>query len=162
MKLLAGFLLLATPALAQEPAPVAVSAPEANRALVRRYIDEVLSAGKLDLLDELLAPDFADRTPGAPADSRGPGVIREAQQRMRGVFPQVQYTVEDLITEGDKVVARYTVRAATREAEGSPSRNVEITGITIFRIADGKIREAWIINDQIEMFRQLGFTLHPP
>ena len=163
-KLPALLLLLLLPGVARaaEPAAGTDAKIDFNRALVRRYIDEVLSAGRLEVLDELVAADFADRTPGAPEDQKGPGVIRDAQQRAREIFPQVRYTIDDLIAEGDKVVARYTVQAATQETESAPSRKVEITGITIFRIAAGKIQEAWIINDQIEMFRQLGFTIEPP
>lgn len=134
----------------------------ANKALVRRYLGEVLSAGRLDQLDQLLAADFVDSTPGAPKDVRGPEVVRAAQQRAREIFPEVEYKVEDLIAEGDKVVARYTVRATSRGSESSPGRPIEVTGVTIFRIAGGKIGEAWIVNDQIEMFLQLGYTLQPP
>ncbi|HKH46459.1 MAG TPA: ester cyclase [Thermoanaerobaculia bacterium] len=144
--------------------PLAVQSQDmsANKALVRRYLGEVLSAGRLDQLDQLLASDFVDSTPGAPKDVRGPEVIRAAQQRAREIFPEVEYKVEDLVAEGDKVVARYTVRATSRGSESSPGRPVEVTGVTIFRIADRKIREAWIVNDQIEMFLQLGYTLQPP
>ena len=70
--------------------------------------------------------------------------------------------MDDLIAEGDKVVARYTVRATSRGSESSPGRPIEVTGVTIFRIAEGKIREMWIVNDQVEMFLQLGYTLEPP
>jgi predicted ester cyclase len=156
-------LLLAATAGAQEapsstrPDPVA-----ANKALVNRYIDEVLSANRLDKLDELLTADFVDNTPGLATGEAGPAVIRNAQQRIRTLFPTVEYTIDDLIGEGDKVVARYTVRAATKEAEGVPVQKVRITGMTIFRIASGKIAETWIINDQVELYRQLGFTLQPP
>ena len=150
-----------TPAAPAQPIPAATDQMSANKDLVRRYLSEVLSAGKLDVLDQLLAPDFVDSTPGAPKDVRGPEVIRAAQARARKIFPEVSYTVEDLIAEGDKVAARYTVRATGR-ADSGPGPKVEVTGITIFRIADGKIREAWIINDQIEMFLQLGYSLQPP
>lgn len=161
--------LLALPAAAQPPGEASAPAPQAaaadpmgaNKDLVRRYLSEVLSAGKLDVLDQLLAPDFVDSTPGAPKDIRGPEVIRASQARARKIFPEVSYTVEDLIAEGDKVAARYTVRATGRSDSG-PGPKVEVTGITIFRIAEGKIRETWIINDQIEMFLQLGYSLQPP
>jgi predicted ester cyclase len=134
----------------------------ANKALVRRYLAEILSAGRLELLDQLLSPDFVDSTPGAPQNVRGPEVVRSAQQRAREIFPQVEYKVDDLIAEGDKVVARYTVRATSQGSGSSPGRPIEVTGVTIFRIAEGKIREMWIVNDQVEMFLQLGYTLEPP
>jgi len=156
-------LLLATSAAAQAPQQAPAPDPlQVNKALVRRYIEEVLSANRMEKLDEMLGPDFADSTPGALGSETGPDIIRAAQGRIRALFPTVQYQVEDLVAEGDKVVARYTVRAATKEEEGIPSQKVEITGMTLFRIADGRIREVWIINDQMELYRQLGFTIQPP
>lgn len=152
--------LLALPAAAQEAPPADPTA--ANKALVRRYIDEVLSAGRLEALDELVSSDFVDSTPGALPDARGPEVVRRSQQRAREIFPEIRYRIDDLIAEGDKVVARYTVNAATAAGGAAPAKKVEVTGITIFRIGEGRIREAWIVNDQVEMFLQLGYTLQPP
>ena len=160
-KILPLLFLLAAAAVAQPPVP-APDPLQANKALVRRYIEEILSANKMEKLDELLGPDFTDSTPGALGSETGPDIIRAAQGRIRALFPTVQYQVDDLVAEGDKVVARYTVKAATKEEEGIPSQKVEITGMTLFRIADGKIREVWIINDQMELYRQLGFTIQPP
>jgi len=156
-------LLLTTSAAAQAPQQAPAPDPlQANKALVRRYVEEVLSANRMEKLDEMLGPDFTDSTPGALGSETGPDIIRAAQGRIRALFPTVQYQVEDLVAEGDKVLARYTVRAATKEEEGIPSQKVEITGMTLFRIADGRIREVWIINDQMELYRQLGFTIQPP
>lgn len=157
----AALLLFLSVAAAAQPAP-APDPLQANKALVRRYIEEVLSANRMEKLDELFGPDFRDSTPGTQDTGTGPDVIRATQSRIRTLFPTVQYQIDDLVAEGDKVVARYTVRAATKEEEGIPAQKVEITGMTIFRIAEGKIREAWIINDQIELYRQLGFTIQPP
>ncbi|MES1243913.1 MAG: ester cyclase [Acidobacteriota bacterium] len=160
-RLLLPFLLLAcVAASAQEtaaPDPVAV-----NKDLVKRYISEVLSANRMDKLDEMLGPDFTDNTPGLLTGETGPAVIRKAQERIRSIFPTVEYVLDDLIGEGDKVVARYTVKAATKEEPGAPAHKVSITGMTIFRVSGGRIRETWIINDQVELYRQLGFTLQPP
>lgn len=156
-------LLVTVAAVAQPPQSAPAPDPlQANKALVRRYIEEVLSANRMEKLDEMLGPDFADSTPGALGSETGPDIIRAAQGRIRALFPTVQYQVEDLVAEGDKVLARYTVRAATREEEEIPSQKVEIMGMTLFRIADGRIREVWIINDQMELYRQLGFTIQPP
>lgn len=152
-------LLLALPASGQEP-PSGVAA---NKALVQRYISEILAGGRLDLLEDLVSSDFVDRTPGAPAGSRGPEVIRESQARARELFQDIHYSIDDLIAEGDRVVARYTVKATRKTGDGAEGgRPIRVTGVTIFHIADGKIRETWIVNDQIELFRQLGYTLTPP
>jgi predicted ester cyclase len=163
LRRLAVLLLVSVAAYAQAPAVDPVAAPvAANKELVKRYLSEVLSANRLDRLDEMLAPDFTDSTPGLLTGKAGPVVIREAQERIRAIFPTVEYVVDDLIGEGDKVVARYTVKAVTKEAEGAPAQKVRITGMTIFRVSGGKIHETWIINDQVELYRQLGFTLQPP
>jgi predicted ester cyclase len=168
LALLAG--LFALPGLAQEaPAPPVdpiVSREIANKALVRRYVEEVLSAGKLELLDDMVAPDYVDRTAGVPDRGRGPAAVRAAQQQVRRLFSQIQYTLEALVAEGDEVAARYTVRA-TRPGEGpdagsTAGRTVTVTGITLFRIVDGKIRETWIVNDQLGLFQQLGYRLREP
>jgi ketosteroid isomerase-like protein len=151
-------LLLALPALAQEPAPEPGS-PEANKAVVRHYL-QILGGGSLDELDQVIGPDFLDRTPGAPK-TQGPGAIRDSQKRARELFAEIRYKIGDLVAEGDRVAALYTVRA-TRKAESGAGTPIEVIGITLFRIADGKIRETWIVNDQLELFSQLGFTIQPP
>ena len=136
----------------------------ANKALFKRFHDAA-NTGDIELLanaiDELVAPDAVVRTP-LPIDVTGAEALKQIWAMLFSVYPDIHVTVEDLIAEGDKVVARYTVRAATQEEEGIPSQKVEITGMTLFRIADGRIREVWIINDQMELYRQLGFTIQPP
>jgi ketosteroid isomerase-like protein len=142
------------------PAPPAIDTPEANQAVVRRYF-QILGGGSLAELDQVIGADFVDRTPGTPGDVHGPEAIRASQRRARELFEDVRYTVDDLFADGDRVAARYTVRA-TRKGAGGGGKPVEVTGATLFRLAGGKVREAWIFNDQIELFRQLGFTLQPP
>jgi ketosteroid isomerase-like protein len=158
LALLLGVLGVALPAAGQGAAPEGPDAGlDANRALVRRYF-ALLSEGDLAKLDEVLAPDFLDRTPGNPHPTRGPGVIRETQIKARELFTDISYLVDDLLAEGDHVAARYTVRARHR----TTTRFIQVTGASFFRISGGRIKEGWIINDQIELFRQLGYTLMPP
>jgi len=153
-------LLAAAAASGQAPAAPAVDTPEGNQAVVRRYF-QILGGGALADLDQVIGGDFVDRTPGTPGDVHGPEAIRASQRRARELFENVRYTVDDLFADGDRVAARYTVRA-TRKGAGGGGKPVEVTGATLFRLAGGKVREAWIFNDQIELFRQLGFTLQPP
>lgn len=157
--LLALLLAPLSAALAQAPAP-ASPAPdglEANKAVVRHYL-QILSGGTLDELEQVIGPDFVDRTPGTAAGVQGPAAIRESQRRARELFQDIRYAVADVVAEGDRVAARYTVRAMQKGG----GKAVEVMGITLFRLAAGKIRETWIVNDQIELFHQLGFTLRPP
>jgi predicted ester cyclase len=159
-------LAAALPALAQAPAPPssptppAPDSPEANKTVVRHYL-QILSGGALDELDQVIGPDFVDRTPGSATGVQGPDAIRESQRRARELFQDIRYSVADVLAEGDRVAARYTVRAK-QKGSGGGGKQVEVLGITLFRLAAGKIRETWIVNDQIELFRQLGFTLRPP
>ena len=137
----------------------------ANKALVRRYIEEALSSGNVKILDDIVAPNYVDNSPGA-GDGRGPRVIRDAQARIRALFKDVHYHVDQLVAEGDRVVARYTVRAVRKPDKetdaGDAGRTIDILGMTFFRIADGRIQETWSINDQFSMFRQLGYVLTSP
>jgi predicted ester cyclase len=167
---------LAGPAFARQSEPVPeppAAVPQvgeatmaANKALVRRYIEEVLSRGDLRKLDELVAPDYADASPGAEEGMIGPELVRAAQQRVRSLFSGVSYRIDLIVAEGDTVVARYGVRAVYQpkkpDAEGVIGREIGIGGMTIFRLAAGRIQESWTINDQMEMFRQLGYELTPP
>jgi predicted ester cyclase len=120
---------------------------EENKALVRREQEELWShTGNLDAAGELFVPDHAEAAKQEAADFR------------RG-FPDVVSTIEDLIAEGDKVVARWRARA-THQGEYmgiSPTGNrVEFTGISIYRIEAGKIAESWNVEDDLALMRQIG------
>jgi predicted ester cyclase len=158
-------LALALPGRAQEAPPAPADPLAGNKAVVRRYIEEVLSGGDLKVLDQLVAPDYVDSSPSAEA-GHGPEAIRAAQARVRALFRDIHYRIDQLIAEGDKVVARYTVQAIRQEDKevdaGDAGREIGISGMTIFRMAGGRIAETWTINDQLTMFRQLGYVLTPP
>jgi predicted ester cyclase len=151
-------------ALALVPAPDAAAADhrQENKVLVRRYLTEVLGAGKLDKLDEIVAKTFVDRTPGAPS-LRGPAAARQAQQKLRDLFVKVEYDPQALIAEGDQVAARYLVLATPKpERGGPPPPPLLLNGVALFRVSAGRIQEVFVLNDQIGLLRQLGYTLVPP
>jgi predicted ester cyclase len=150
-------------ALALVPAPDAAAADhrQENKVLVRRYLTEVLAAGKLDKLDEIVAKTFVDRTPGAPA-LRGPAAARQAQQKLRDLFVKVEYDPQALIAEGDQVAARYVVLATPKPERGGPPPPLLLNGVALFRVSAGRIQEVFVLNDQIGLLRQLGYTLVPP
>ena len=134
---------------------------EKNKALARRYQEEVWGKGNLALLDELLAPDYVDHSLPATMDPRFAGAKR-AVKGAHDAFPDGQWTVEDLIAEGDKVVIRWKMDA-THEHEfrgitpgGKP---VTVRGITILRIAGGKIAERWVNWDSLAL-RQPSETVN--
>lgn len=137
------------------------SAAEDNRQLVQRWFEEVWNKGRADAIEEMFAEDgiahgLADET-GAPL--QGPSAFREFHSKFRGAFPDIVVTVEDTVVEGDKVAARCSVRAmhaGDHLGFAATQRPMEITGIAIVRVKDGKIVEAWNNFDFMSMFRQLG------
>ena len=126
---------------------------EDNKAIARRYQEEVWGKGNLDLIDELVAPDFVDH--GLPATmDLGFAGARQAVQGALDAFPDGQWTVEDLIAEGDKVVVRWKMQATHEHpfrgiAPGG--KPVTINGITILRLVDGKIVERWVNWDSLAL-----------
>jgi steroid delta-isomerase-like uncharacterized protein len=130
---------------------------EANKDLIRRY-QEAYNTGDLDVLDEILAPDWV--TNAWPEGM--PQSIESAKQfyaMATSVFPDLHYTTEDLTAEGDKVVQRWTLRGTHKgELLGlSPTgREVKAAGISIFRMADGRIVEHWAFADDLGFLQQLG------
>lgn len=161
LRALASLIALAL-ALVPPPAAAAADHRQENKVLVRRYLTEVLAAGRLDKLDEIVAKTFVDRTPGAPA-LRGPAAARQAQQKLRDLFMKVEYDPQALIAEGDQVAARYIVLATPKpERGGPPPPPLLLNGVALFRVSAGRIQEVFVLNDQIGLLRQLGYTLVPP
>ena len=131
---------------------------EANKALIRRIVEEIENRDNLALIDELVAPNFVNHTPapGLPPDREG---IKQLLSMFRAAFPDGSMTIEDMIAEGDKVVSRKTYRG-THQGEflGIPptGRHVSVGLIDIMRIVDGKVVEHWRVGDDLSMLQQLG------
>ncbi len=151
-----------TNSLARAKGEEAVSA-EDNKALVRRFVDEVQSKGNTDLIDEICSPEFVNHSapPGVPADCEG---IKIVTAMFRGAFPDSYFTVEDMVAEGDKVATRKTFHG-THEGEfmGIPpsGRSVSMGLIDIVRISEGRVVEHWSMGDNLGMVRQLGVVPQP-
>ena len=131
---------------------------EENKALVRRWWEET-DKGNNAIVDELCAPDYIDHSPPLPGMGPGRGGVHNANAALRAAFPDTVHIIEELIAEGDKVVTRLRGRATfTGEVLGIPPTGnvVEITGISIHRIADGKLVEHWANADQLGLMQQLG------
>lgn len=131
---------------------------EENRARVHRFYEEVFNRKNMTALDELIDPQVVDHS--APAGA--PGGIEGARQfasMLLSAFPDAHFVVEDLIAEGDQVVARLT-QSGTHLGIflGIPptGKRVTVTGIEIFRLAGGKFVEHWNNYDDLGLFQQLG------
>jgi predicted ester cyclase len=143
----------------------AVSSAEKNKAIVRRF-EEELAKGNLDVIDELLAPDFTDRALVA-----GQGPTREdfkrSSEEFLGVFTFTTYTIEEQIAEGDTVVTKFTASGVRRgelarlPPGGAPSGEEEtIEGVRIHRVSEGKITEEWSALDVRPVWEDLAQEIH--
>ena len=130
---------------------------EANKAIFRRYVDEVFNHGNLELADEIFDRYIAHQPDGSTLE-RGPEDVKRFIEEFRSAFPDLRISVDEQIAEGEKVVNRVTLRGThQREFRGmAPTgREIEVNGITIFRFSpEGKVVESWDSYDQLRMMRQ--------
>ena len=134
---------------------------EENKQLVRRWFDEVWNKGRAEAIEEMFAEyGIAHGLSDDPSQPiRGPRDFQPFYEVFRQAFPNMIIEIDDMIAEGDKVAARCSVRGKHegeflgRTATQSP---IEITGMTIVRIEDGKIVEAWNNFDFMTLYRQVG------
>ncbi len=135
----------------------APSTREANKALMRRFIEEVWNKGNLEVADELFHPDHT--SPSAPSLPAGPEGTKMIATAFRNAFPDYHMTIEQMAAEDDRVAARF-LQSGTHEGElwGIPptGKHVKFSEIGILRIADGKIVESWYDVDMLGMMGQLG------
>ena len=135
---------------------------EANKAIIRRY-RQAHNQNDMAALDEIVAADIISHShlPNVPAGREGGKMVHQGSL---AAFPDGQTTTDDLIAEGDKVVERFTL-VGTHKGEflGIPAtgKQVRVTGMSIFRIANGKIVEHWGENDGMGLLMQLGVLPAP-
>jgi steroid delta-isomerase-like uncharacterized protein len=135
---------------------------EENKAVVRRILNEFWLGGKVGVLDELLAPDCVNYEQSNP-ELRGKEACREWANGVRLAnaqgFPDYNIVVEDLVAEGDRVVKRWVFRGThTGEYVGIPptGKRVTMRGITLYRVADGKVKELYWNYDVFGLLQQIG------
>jgi steroid delta-isomerase-like uncharacterized protein len=130
-----------------------------NKTVVRRFLDEVVNAGgDRSVAADVLTPDFVWRGAGVGL-VRGQEAFLGLLGSFAGTFPDLRVTVEDLIAQGDKVVARYHWTGTHRgDFQGIPATGtaVTVTGSGIYRLAGGRIAEEWWMEDLLGLMRQLG------
>lgn len=136
---------------------------EQNKSIVRRLGTEGFAGGDLSVLDELLAEDYVDHfaPPGVAPGREG---TKAFVAMLQAAFSDTEVTVEDMVAEGDRVVARWTMNAThVGEFMGVPASNkrISVTGIEIDRIADGQVAEAWTQVDMVAFLVQAGALPEP-
>jgi predicted ester cyclase len=134
-----------------------VSAAEKNKAIFRRYAEEVGNQNNFEIVDEIFERYIAHQPDGSTL-VRGPEDVKRFQEEYQSAFPNFHISIEDQIAEGDKVVSRYTIRGIHQRAfrDMLPTgKEIEIKGVTIFRFSpEGKVIETWDSYDQLSLMRQ--------
>jgi len=133
---------------------------EQNKALIRRWFEEVWNRGRLDLIAEMRSPEaIVTGLEDGNAESRGEKPFIRFYATLREALPDLYLNIEDVIAEGDKVAVRITAEGTHKtEALGFPAthRKVRFSTMVMARISGGKIVQAWNLLDQLELLRQIG------
>jgi len=124
---------------------------EKNKAVVRRYLEEMVNGAAYALAEELIAPDYINHTAGGGIGSGRTGYV-QGLRALHTAFPDWHVTIEDMVPEGDIVMDRFTLRAThTGSANGVPAsgRRIETLGMHTWRVADDKLVEGWYVTDAL-------------
>jgi steroid delta-isomerase-like uncharacterized protein len=130
---------------------------DANKAAMKQFFERVYNQGDVAFLDELTSPEFVSHDRGNPTNDREG--VKEIVAAIKAAFPDVVFTADDVIGEGDRVAARFTMRGTqTGEFMGMPPTNkpIVVTGIDIVRFEDGRAVEHWHEWSGMELLQQLG------
>jgi steroid delta-isomerase-like uncharacterized protein len=134
-----------------------------NKAVARRYYEEVLNQRKVDLLDEVAAEDYVEHDP-FPGQGNGRADLKARVQLLQDAFDPLEFTIEDIIAEDDKVVVRWK-NAGNNSGSflGMPPTNkdISIAGIDIHEVRDGRLAEHWHVVDQLTQLQQMGLIPTP-
>jgi steroid delta-isomerase-like uncharacterized protein len=139
---------------------------EQNKEKMRRVLEEAFGQGKVEVIEEVFHSDFVCWDPNSGSgEIRGADTIKGEIEYFRNAVPDLTYTVEDQVSEDDKVVSRYTVRG-THQGEffGVPGsgKRIEMTGIQIDRFDEsGKLIEEWPEYDLLGAMKQMGAIPEP-
>ena len=136
---------------------------EQNKAAFRAIPEKLINQGKLDAADQYFAHDYLDHAlpPGLPAGVAG---FKAFFTMLRTAFPDLQYIVEDVVAEGEKVVARVTARGSMKgdfQGMKATGKTATWTEMHIGRYAGGKVVEHWATIDELGMLQHLGLAATP-
>jgi steroid delta-isomerase-like uncharacterized protein len=137
---------------------------EQNKSVVRRLFDELWNKGNLQVADELIAPTYQHHDASTPDLGKGPESEKKRVNLYRTAFNDFRLNLEDLLADGETVVARWSCRGVHKgELNGiAPTgKQFAITGVTIARFSSGKIVEGFVNWDALGLMRQLGVVPEP-
>ena len=129
-----------------------------NRAVVQRFLEEVINQGRLEQANEIVAEDFVELDP-LPGQRQGREGLKDVIGMLRTAFPDMNWVVEEMIAEGEQVVTRFTwtgTQQGTFMGIPATGRNVVVKGVVIDRIVGGMMTDSRILMDTMGMMQQLG------
>lgn len=150
---------LAGSATAQDEAAV----PTGNSAIALRLINEVWNAGSLEVLDEIMAPDFVSHGP-THDETKNLDDFRTFVAAMRSAFPDLVITAEQVIADGERMAVAWRVtgtNTGTLDELPATGQSASLLGVTLYRFADGKIAESWYAWNELDLLTQLGLIPAP-
>lgn len=130
-----------------------------NKQIARRVFEEIWNNKRLEVADELIAPNFVQHDPQSPFPINSVETYKQVVRYYLNAFPDVHFTVEDVISDGSTVVTRWSSTGThTGDLSGIPptGRRISITGIVCGRIENGKLVEGWGNWDTLGLMQQLG------
>jgi steroid delta-isomerase-like uncharacterized protein len=130
-----------------------------TKAISRRFLEEAFNSGKLDVVDDLVAPEFVNHDAALPEPTVGIEAAKASINGYREAFPDLRLTVEQQLAEGELVTTRWSARG-THQGElmgmAATGKQATVTGITIDRIVEGRLVESWTSWDTLGLMQQLG------
>jgi steroid delta-isomerase-like uncharacterized protein len=132
---------------------------EQNKALIRKWVEEGWNKGNFAVVDEVYAPNVVQHDPGSPFPVNNTEAMKMYAGMFKSAFPDLTFTIEDLVAEGDKVVWRFNSRGTHTGALGPlppTGKTGVVTGMVLFRFASGKAAEVWVNVDMLGLFQQIG------
>jgi steroid delta-isomerase-like uncharacterized protein len=132
---------------------------EQNKAIVRRVFEELWNQGNLSVADQLFTPNYTDHDSSSPDFGHGPESERKRVTLYRNAFPDMRLTIEDLIAEGDTVVARWSCHGTHKgdlNGIAPTGKQFTISGVTVARLLSGKLAEGYVNWDALGLMQQLG------
>jgi steroid delta-isomerase-like uncharacterized protein len=132
--------------------------PDENKRLIQRFVEETINRKDLHAVDELVAKDFIEHVP-FPGQGPGRDGLRDAIATFLSAFPDIQWTTDEQVGEGEKVVSRFSWTGTHRgEFLGIPptGKSVTVWGVVMDLVRDGVLSESRIIMDTLGLLKQLG------
>jgi steroid delta-isomerase-like uncharacterized protein len=132
---------------------------EQNKAIVRSWIEEGWNKGNLAYVDEVYAPNVVQTDPNSPFPVTSSAAMKAYVGSYLGAFPDLHFTIEDLLAEGDKVLWRFSSHGTHKGPLGPlppTGKEATVTGMVLFRLVNGKITEVWVNVDILGLLQKVG------